>query len=338
MTIRENTIVFRKDSGWSGTSFRVEKVSGTTAILRNLVNYQRRDVPINELEVRYQVGPFDRGDVVRVREEFRGIYNEADGLNDLTVIFQSVSGRVPICTVENNNGVTFNIVNERIELYRPAKAFKKGDKVVVDLDLAAKYSDDGTVSEWDKSGKVLELTEDSGSRYVKTTSNVKEVNGWHNRNVPTRWLKPYEEPAKRVVGETIRVEDVKEGDTISSEYEMNGLKVKVSGVVGRVVNYGNGVSYFYTENGGVIKSLEATLTLLEEAPAPVDENLQRLLDAKVGTIVCGTYSGEYWKKTDEDEWHRLNTGTDGTSEEVFDSLFRVKYGVLEFFERVEDAD
>lgn len=340
MTVKEGAIVVRiSDQKATPTNYRVESVDGRTATIRSLADYSLTEDHVDELRVRYYTDYFDFGDTVRVRKEYADQYNEAEGGNDLTVIANSnTSGRVSTTQVADNNGEEFNILSERLHLVKPAKSFKAGDRVVVDLDLANKYGNDG-LAEYLGNVGVLTLTEDSGSRALKLTSHVRyEDDTKETNNVPTRWLKLYEEPAKRVVGEAIKAEDVKEGDTISSEYEKDGLKVEVSGVVGRVVNYGGGVSYLATEKGGVIKTADAKLTLLEEAPDPVDENLQRLLDAEVGDIAFGTYAAEYWIKVGDDEWQYIVGGQIRTTNDVFSSLYKLRYGTLEIYRKVEDAD
>jgi hypothetical protein len=317
----------------------VEDVGNVRATVRDLDNYMRWDYPLDELEILYQVDPFEPGDIVRVRGQYANKYSEVEGLNDLEVVTHYTDRTAPTTRVKDNCGEEFTILTERIYLKRPAAAFKAGDRVVIDFDRAKKFGGDGLI-EYLRNEGVMVLTEDSGSRYIKTTSHVRyEGRGEkESSNVPTRWLKLYEEPAKRVVGESIKVDDVKEGDTVRSEYAHAGLKVEVSGVVGRVVNYGNGVAYLSTEEGGVIKTSEATLTLLEEAPEPVDENLQRLLDAEVGTIVYGTYEDEYWRKTSKDHWQEIGgRGRLGDTEGVFESLSKIKYGRLEIHKKVNDG-
>lgn len=342
MTVRKGSIVVHSDSeGWEETNFRVEDVDGHTATVRSLVDYMVAKEDVGNLVVRYQTDTFDTGDIVRVRREYAGQYNEADGGNELTVVAQFTPRGVPTTHVENNCGERFNILNERIHLVRPGKSFKAGDRVIVDLDLAKKYDNDGIPAYWRDIGPLV-LTEDSGSRAVQTTSHVRFENDESNtNNVPTRWLKLYEEPAKRVVGETIKVEDVKVGDTIRATYTAGGLIVTLEGKVGSNVSYNGGEHVVTVDGGGAFpkSALNPVFILVEEAPEPVDENLQRLLDAEVGDVAYGTYANEYWKKTGDDEWQMI----DGcrmfrTTNQLFESFYKLKYGTLEIYRKVEDAN
>jgi len=336
MTIRKNSIVIRKDSeGYSGTHFRVENVDDDNAVVRDLETYQVTVKDIHELEVLYQVDPFEPGDIVRVRGEYVSHYNEADGCNELKVVSQK-TGQPPTTVVENNCGTQFAILTERIFLVRPAVGFKAGDKVVIDFDRAKTYSGEGILGYWTNAG-VMTLTEDSGSRYVQTTSNVQyESDSKENNNVPTRWLKLYVEPAKRVVGETIKTIDIKVGDKIKASYTVSGLLSEFTGTVGNIYDIYGGKT-IRAEGGGVFpfESKGAVFTLLEEAPEPVDENLQRLLDAEIGEIAYGTYANEYWIKVGDDEWQMIDGGRIRTTDEVFGYLYKLKYGKLEIYRKVE---
>lgn len=337
MVIRKGSIVVHRDSeSWDDTNFRVEDVDGHTATLRNLETYAVTKENVDELAVLYQTDTFDAGDIVRVRRDYADQYNEADGGNELTVVTQ-YTGNAPTTRVENNCGERFNVLTERIHLVRPGKSFKAGDRVVVDLDLAKKYGNDGIAHYWRDTG-VLVLTEDSGSRAIKITSHVRNENDEFNtNNVPTRWLKPYVEPAKRVVGETVKVADVKVGDKVKGTFTVGGLLYEVTGVVAETESH-YGVPMLNTKDGALFpeESRGAVFTLLEEAPEPVDENLQRLLDAEVGDIAHGTYSGDYyWKKVGEDEWKMLDDRHLYDTESVFYELFKVKYGELHIYRKVE---
>lgn len=342
MTIRKGSIVVYRDcQEWDGPNFRVVDIDGPKVWLRDLSTYLLLEEDSEKMKVRYQTDSFDPGDTVRVRKEYRDKYNEVDGQNELTVVAQ-FEGNVPTSTVRNNNGEQFNILNERLCLDRPAKSFKTGDRVVVDLELAEKYGNDGIAHFWQNAG-VLVLTEDSGSHLIPTTSHVRYENGSTlTNNVPTRWLKRYEAPTKRVVGETIKVEDLKVGDKISVSQTIAGIHHVMTGVVGdKEKSFGSISPTIVSEGGGVFayESRGAVYTLLEEAPEPVDENLQRLLDAEVGDIAHGTYAGDYyWKKVGEDEWKMLDDRHIYDTQAVFEELFKVKYGTLEFYRKVEDAD
>lgn len=349
MVVKEGSIVIQiSDDKQVRTNFRVEKLEGGYATIRSLSSYLLTQDHVDNLSVLYQTDYFDAGDTVRVREEYVDKYSEADGGNDLTVVVDSyVHGRVSTTAVANNEGEEFNLLTDRLYLVKPVKSFKAGDRVVVDPDLAKKYGDEDNYVFWASAG-VLVLTEDSGSRKYKTTSHVKyETNGYTN-NVPTRWLKPYEEPAKRVVGETIKVADVKVGDKVKASYTMGGLLSEFTGVVASTVKLTNEVSVHAKDDDGAFgsafpyESRGAVFTLLEEAPEPVDENLQRLLDAEIGDIAFGTYADEYWKKLGEDQW-RLIRDEDSqamirNSEGVFGALYKLKYGELHFYKKVKDAD
>lgn len=343
MTIRPNTIVIRKDSeGYNGTSFRVEDVGGDTATLRSLDNYLLLEENVDDLEVRYYVDPFEPGDTVRVRPEYVDKYSESEGGNDLTVVTHFTTSRTPTTRVKTHFGEEFTILTERLLLVRPALSFKAGDRVVIDLDRANKFGGDGIAKYWQNAG-VLRLTEDSGSRCVQTTSHVQyedREEGYTN-NVPTRWLKLYVEPEKRVVGQTIKAKDIKAGDKIKATFTQSGILCEYTGVVEKTVELYSDISLAAVGGGSFpFESRGAVYTLLEEAPEPVNENLQKLLDAEIGDIAFGTYANEYWKKTGEDEWALL--GSDGswlrTTLTVFGSLYKLKYGELHIYRKVEDAD
>lgn len=345
MAVRTDSIVLLRDGDdWCVSKYRVEEVDGSTARVRNLDSFLVSIEFLDDLRVLYQVDTFDPGDTVRIHEDYADRYNEADGENDLTVVLQNAN-KIPTTMVENNSGIRFNVLNERLYLVKPAKAFKAGDKVVVDRDLSKKYDNDGTYDYWSDAG-VLVLTEDSGSRYVKTTSNVRREKDGRSVNVPTRWLKLYEEPAKRVVGETIKAEDIKVGDKVKASFEMGGLLYEFTGVVASTLKLTNEISVHAKDDDGAFgsafprESRGAVYTLLEEAPEPVDENLQRLLDAEVGDIAHSTYAHEYWKKVGDDEWMllELDAGFARTTAHVFGSFYKMKYGTLVFYRKVEDAD
>jgi len=342
MEIRKNSIVARKEwDDWSVANYRVEAVQGSIATVRNLETYMIRKESVDNLRVRYQVDTFDQGDTVRVRREYADRYNEVDGANELTVVKQN-GGGTPATVVKNNNGEEFKILTERLHLVRPGKKFKAGDRVVVDPDLMKKYVNDGVPFYWENVG-VLVLTEDSGSRAVKTTSHVgyEKQDGMTN-NVPTRWLKLYEEPAKRVVGKPVQARDILVGDTIRATYVAGGMNVTLEGKVRSNISYNGGEPNITAEGGGLFpkSALDPVYILVEEAPEPVDENLQRLLDAEIGDIAHGTYAHEYWKKVGDDEWMllELDAGFVRTTDHVFGSFYKLKYGTLEFYRKVEDAD
>jgi hypothetical protein len=341
MGFRKGDTVLRNDGGeWGEDRYRVEAVVGSYVSIRNLTTSMQCKEHVDELRMLYGADTFQKGDIVRVRDEYQDRYSEVDGYNDLTVVTGTNSTFPSTTRVANENGDEFNVLTERLDLHRPAVSFKAGDRVVVDLDLAKKYSNDGTYSHGQDSG-IMVLTEDSGSRYVQTTSHVRYENndpkGSHN--VPTRWLKPYEEPAKRVVGESIKFEDIKVGDKIKSAYTSAGLLREYTGVVLETYNhYG---TFIVRALGGAVFPYESgvVFTLLEEAPEPVDENLQRLLDAEIGDVAYGTYANEYWKKTGDDEWQMIDGGRlIRTADEVFGSLYSLKYGTLEIYRKVEDAN
>lgn len=343
MTIRKNSIVVLKhdDGEWSETNYRVEDVDGRSIRVRSLHTYILTTEDVGNLALRYQTDTFDRGDTVRVRKEYAGRYSEVDGANELTVVDQK-SGNVPTAVVVNNYGDQFGILNERLYLVRPAKAFKTGDRVVVDLALAEKYDYDGMAEYWENAG-VMVLTEDSGSRAVKYTSHVKYEKNDHTNNVPTRWLKLYVEPAKRVVGGAIKADDIKVGDKISVSQTLHGIDHVMTGVVGdKETRHDGGSASIVSSGGGVFpyESRGAVYILLEEAPEPVDENLQRLLDAEVGEIAHSTYAHEYWKKVGDDEWTLLELDSNFVrdTEHVFGTFFKLKYGTLEIYRKVEDAN
>lgn len=340
MTIRKNSIVVRMDGDdWSETRFRVEDVDGRKVTMRSLDDYMLTLGSTDDLAVRYQVDTFERGDIVRVRREYADRYSEADGANELTVTDQK-SGNVPTTVVVNNCGDQFGILNERLYLVRPGKGFKEGDRVVVDLDLAKKFDYDGISDYWGSVG-VMTLTEDSGSRSVKYTSHVEFDDNDQTNNVPTRWLKLYEEPAKRVVGETIKAEDIKVGDKVKATDTVFGLLRELTGVVAEVSTT-CGFTLLHTANRTAFptESSGAVYTLLEEASEPVDENLQRLLDAEIGDIAHSTYAHEYWKKVDDDAWRLLELDTNmvRTTDHVFNMFYKLKYGTLEIYRMVEDAN
>lgn len=341
MTIRRNSIVAVMDGDeWSETNYRVEEVEGNSVRVRSLDTYMPTMEALDNLTLCYQADTFERGDTVRVRMEYADRYNETDGANTLTVVRQK-SGNTPTTVVRNNNGDEFSILNERIHLVRPAKSFKAGDRVVIDPDLMEKFDNDGLSMYWENVG-VMVLTEDSGSRVHATTSHFRYEKDGSTNNVPTRWLKLYEEPAKRVVGGVIKVADIKVGDKIKASDTVWGLLREVTGVVAGI-SCSYGVTILRTEDNGIFphESNGAVFTLLEEAPEPVDENLQRLLDAEIGDIAHGTYAAEYWKKVGDDEWRLLELDSGlavRTTEHVFAMFHEIKYGELHIFKKVEDAN
>jgi len=343
MGIKEGSIVVRiTDSEGELTKFRVEKVDGGYATMRSLKDYMLATDHIDNLALRYQTDYFDVGDTVRIREDYVNKYNEADGGNDLTVVANSnTSGRTSTTAVANNNGDDFTVLSERLYLVKPAKSFKAGDRVVVDPDLARKYDNDSIFHHVSNVG-VLVMTEDSGSRAVQTTSHVEYEKDGFTNNIPTRWLKLYEEPAKRVVGEPIRPNDVVVGDTLRATYSHMGMSVTSEGAVSHIEKMSDGTQVLYVDGGArfPLPGLGTTYILVEEAPEPVDENLQRLLDAEIGDIAHGTYAHEYWKKVGDDEWMllELDAGLIRTTDHVFGSFYKLKYGTLVFYRKVEDAD
>lgn len=339
MTIRKGSIVLRTDGDeWENETFRVEDVNEAVASLRSLKSFRTYRTSTRNVEVLRQTDTFDPGDVVCVLNEFANQYNETDG-NDLTVVIQ-YTGNILTSRVKNNAGEVFNILNERLRIVRPGKGFKKGDRVVVDLDLAKQYSNDGLVQHWNGVG-VLTLTEDSGSRYVQTTSHVREEGDkYGGNNVPTRWLKLYEEPANRVVGETIKAKDIKVGDKVKASQTLSGMLSEFTGVVDdRYTGFADSYPTVVAVGGGVFpyEGRGAVYTLLEEAPEPVDENLQRLLDAEIGDIAFGTYADEYWKKMGDDEWSLLELDSNfiRTTDHVFNVFHKLKYGTLEIYKKAE---
>lgn len=341
MTIRTGSILGRVDGfGYDadGGAYRVESVDGKNGVIRDLATFLLSTESLDKFRVRYQTDYFDKGDTVKVRREYADRYNEVDGGNPLIAVYTNTAGRVPITTVENNNGDQFSILTERLHLVEPAKQFKAGDRVRVDPNLAAKYDNDGIVYYWRDEG-ILTLTEDSGSRPVKTTSHVSYDNKvGHSNNVPTRWLKLAEEPAKRVVGEAIKAADVKVGDKVKAVYTKTGILAEFTGTVGGKNNRFGGETVVAV-GGGIFpyESMGAVFTLLEEAPEPVDENLQRLLDAEIGDIAHGTYANEYWQNIGDDEWVSIgDTAFIRTADEVFGSLYKLKYGTLEIYKKVEE--
>jgi hypothetical protein len=343
MTIRKGSIVLTS-IGKEGedTNFRVEDTNGRMLSVRSLKSFHIYRVHEDSAELLYQTDTFAPGDTVRVSSIYVDQYNETDGGNDLTVVTQ-FTGNVLTSRVKNNCGEEFTILNERLHLVRPGKGFKKGDRVVIDKDLAKQYSNDGLVRYWND-GDVLTLTEDSGSRYVQTTSHVRTNDDKDSgNNIPTRWLKLYEEPVKRVVGETIKAEDIKVGDKVKASYTAKGMLYEITGVVEKTYSgFGDESPTVVAVGGGVFpyEGRGSVYTLLEEAPEPVNENLQRLLDAEVGVIAHGTYADEYWKKMGDDEWSLLELDSNfiRTTDHVFDALCKIKYGTLEIYKKVEDAD
>lgn len=341
MTIRKNSIVVLKgdDGEWSETNFRVEDVDGRKVTMRSLGNYTTTKADVDDLALHYQVDTFETGDIVRVRREYAHRYGEVDGGNELTVVYQKWNNP-PTTVVENICGDEFSILNERVYLVKPAKSFKEGDRVVVDLDLAKKYDHEDATKYWEDAG-VLVLTEDSGSRSVKYTSHVRyeDKEGHRTNNVPTRWLKLYEEPAKRAVGDTIKVADIKVGDKVKASYTFAGCQFELTGPVSGTYDLGAGYTVSLGNDVFLSESKETVFILLEEAPEPVDKNLQRLLDAEIGDIAHGTYAGDYyWKKVGDDEWTMVDDSVIYAAEQVFEEMFKIKYGELHLYRKVEDVN
>jgi hypothetical protein len=113
-------------------------------------------------------------------------------------------------------------------------------------------------------------------------------------------------------------------------------------MVSRLQQLGNDEQALFAVGGArfPLQILDTVYTLLEEAPEPVDENLQRLLDAEIGDIAHSTYADEYWKKVGDDAWQKLHEGFGWTrtAEQVFGSFYKLKYGELFIYRKVNDAD